>query len=124
MTEPQQMNTHQTKVLSLTETSEGIEELSADPADFGHSEETEESEELTEESAMVQLDVFLHRLFTIGEWLPWKHVQFQVIGIRNGIVALQARSIKHLPPAKKNTGRRKSRCKTYKSKKRVITVGG
>lgn len=101
---------------------EEIAEPAADVSEFGHTDESEESGELTEQSAMVQLDVYLHRKFAIGELLPWKGVTFQTIGIRNGIIALQARSIKTAPLARHNHGRRKSRSKK-KQNKRVIKIG-
>lgn len=98
----------------------GIIEPSIDPAELGVTEETEVSGTLTREAAVVQLDIFLHRKFRVGEFFPWKGINFQLVGINNGILGLQVKSIRNLQiKAKDGLGKRKSRSKK-KSKYKPI----
>lgn len=57
------------------------------------------------EAQLALVDTYLHRLFTVGEFLPWKGCMMQVIGIRGGVVGLMVTRMKEAPRAKHNHGR-------------------
>lgn len=71
--------------------------------------------EVDKEYVLSQIDLYLHRLFQIGEEFPWKGVKFQVIGIRGGVVGLAVKHIPTPPKARANHGRRPSRGKSMKT---------
>lgn len=70
--------------------------------------------DIPEEAFQTHIDVFLNRLFTVGEILPWKKCKFVVVGVRGGIVGLALRSILQPPKARDNHGVRHSRSKKSK----------
>jgi len=66
---------------------------------------------IAEEAIATQVDIYLKRLISIGELLPWKQCIFQVAGIRGGVVGLTLRTIKAPPSARANMGKRPSNTK-------------
>jgi hypothetical protein len=61
------------------------------------------------ESVHVQLDIFLNRLFQVGQLIPYKKCWMQVVGIRGGIVALALKSLPEVPRAQAGKGIRPPR---------------
>lgn len=70
------------------------------PKEIDYQMDNDDSKVVSKDEFASNIDLYLNRLFKVGELLPWKGVTFKVIGISNGVVGLFPHSVKNIKKIK------------------------
>lgn len=92
MAEPKELNIEEL-VPEVAEIEAPVSDLLSDIKDESATPPIEKPS-VQEAELIEQIDIYLGRMFRVGELLPWKGVTFVVVGIRDGLVGLRVHSIK------------------------------
>lgn len=66
------------------------------PKEIDYQMDNDNSKVVSKDEFASNIDLYLNRLFKVGELLPWKGITFKVIGISNGVVGLFPHAVKNI----------------------------
>lgn len=73
---------------------------------------------MSQEELIAQVQLYLNRMFSVGELLPWKGCIFELVGIRGGLLGLRLQRTTRKTP-KPQSGKGHSKAGLYLKRKRA-----